>query len=33
MLEHIADFTVWPILTGLFVGYIANGIESTLSEG
>ena len=24
MLEHIADFTAWPILTGIFIGYIAN---------
>ena len=26
MLEHIADFTAWPILTGILVGYIANRI-------
>jgi hypothetical protein len=26
MLEHIADFTTWPILTGILVGYIANRI-------
>ena len=31
MLEHIADFTAWPILTGILVGYIANRIsEATL---
>lgn len=28
MLEHIADFTAWPILTGIFIGYIANRIMS-----
>ena len=28
MLEHIADFTAWPILTGILVGYIANRIMS-----
>ena len=22
MLEHIADFTAWPILTGIFFGYL-----------
>lgn len=26
MLEHIANFTAWPILTGIFIGYIANRI-------
>ncbi len=26
MLEHIADFTAWPILTGILVGYVANRI-------
>ena len=24
MLGHIADFTAWPILTGILVGYVAN---------
>jgi uncharacterized membrane protein YeaQ/YmgE (transglycosylase-associated protein family) len=24
MLEHIADFTAWPILTGILVGYLTN---------
>ena len=28
MLEHIADLTAWPILTGILVGYIANRIMS-----
>ena len=28
MLEHIANFTAWPILTGIFIGYIANRIMS-----
>ena len=28
MLEHIAVFTAWPILTGIFIGYIANRIMS-----
>ena len=30
MLEHIADFTAWPILTGILVGYVANRIISHL---
>ena len=30
MLEHIADFTAWPILTGIFIGYIANRLISHL---
>jgi hypothetical protein len=33
MLEHIADFTAWPILTGILVGYIANRIMSGLVKG
>ena len=28
MFEHIADFTTWPILTGILVGYVANRIMS-----
>ena len=28
MIEHIAEFTTWPILTGIIVGYIANRIMS-----
>ena len=30
MLEHIAAFTAWPILTGIFVGYIANRIMNLI---
>jgi len=30
MLEHIADFTAWPILTGILVGYVANRISHQL---
>jgi len=33
MLEHIADFTAWPILTGFLVGYIANRIMSGEGKG
>ena len=33
MLEHIADFTAWPILTGIFIGYIANRIMSGEGKG
>lgn len=33
MLEHIADFTAWPILTGIFIGYIANSIMSGEGKG
>ena len=33
MLEHIADFTTWPILTGILVGYIANRIMSGEGKG
>ena len=28
MLEHITDFTAWPIMTGILLGYIANRIMS-----
>ena len=28
MLEHIADFTAWPIITGILIGYVANRIMS-----
>ena len=24
MLEHIADFTAWPILTGTFISHLLN---------
>ena len=33
MLEHIADFTAWPIRTGIFIGYIANRIMSGEGKG
>ena len=33
MLEHLADFTAWPILTGIFVGYFANRIMSGEGKG
>ena len=33
MLEHIADFTAWPILTGILVGYVANRIMSGEGKG
>ena len=33
MLEHIADFTTWPILTGILIGYIANRIMSGEGKG
>ena len=33
MFEHIAEFTAWPILTGLFIGYIANRIVSGEGKG
>ena len=33
MLEHIADFTAWPILTGLLIGYVANRIMSGEGKG
>ena len=26
MLEHITDFTAWPILTGILVGYLTRSI-------
>ena len=33
MLVHIAEFTAWPILTGIFIGYIANRIMSGEGKG
>lgn len=33
MLEHLSQFTAWPILTGLFIGYIANRIMSGEGKG
>ena len=33
MFEHIDDFTTWPILTGILIGYIANRIMSGEGKG
>ena len=33
MFEHISDFTTWPILTGILIGYIANRIMSGEGKG
>ena len=33
MFEHIAEFTTWPILTGILIGYIANRIMSGEGKG
>ena len=33
MFQHIADFTAWPILTGIFIGYIANRLMSGEGKG
>lgn len=33
MLEHIAEFTAWPILTGFFIGYIANRLMTGEGKG
>ena len=33
MFEHIADFTAWPILSGILIGYIANRIMSGEGKG
>ena len=33
MFEHITDFTAWPILTGILVGYVANRIMSGEGKG
>jgi hypothetical protein len=33
MFEHIADFTAWPILMGILIGYIANRIMSGEGKG
>ena len=33
MFENIADFTTWPILTGILIGYIANRIMSGEGKG
>ena len=33
MLEHIAEFTAWPILTGIVIGYVANRIMNGEGKG
>lgn len=33
MLDQIAQFTAWPILTGILVGYVANRIMSGEGKG
>ena len=33
MLEHLVEFTAWPILTGILVGYVANRIMSGEGKG
>lgn len=33
MLEHIAQFTAWPILTGIIIGYVDNRIMSGEGKG
>lgn len=33
MLENIAQFTAWPILTGIIIGYVANRIMSGEGKG
>lgn len=33
MLEHIAQFTAWPILTGIIIGYVANRLMSGEGKG
>lgn len=33
MLEHIVNFTAWPIFTGILIGYIANRIMSSEGKG
>lgn len=33
MLTHITQFTAWPILTGILIGYIANKIMSGQGKG
>lgn len=33
MLAHITQFTAWPILTGILIGYIANKIMSGQGKG
>lgn len=33
MLSHISQFTTWPILTGILIGYVANRIMSGEGKG
>ena len=33
MFAHIAQFTAWPILTGILIGYVANSIMSGEGKG
>lgn len=33
MFEHLAQFTAWPILTGIIVGYVANRLMSGEGKG
>jgi len=33
MLENIAQFTAWPIITGIIIGYVANRIMSGEGKG
>ena len=33
MFTHIAQFTAWPIFTGILIGYIANKIMSGEGKG
>ena len=33
MLSHIAQFTAWPIFTGILIGYVANKIMSGEGKG
>lgn len=33
MLSHLAEFTAWPIITGILAGYVANKIMSGEGKG
>ena len=33
MFDHLSQFTTWPILTGIVIGYIANRIMSGEGKG
>ena len=33
MLSHIAQFTAWPIFTGILIGYVANRLMSGEGKG